>query len=145
VPDALPTLDLDLSALEITTQGTSSQGSILYGRSKGSSRTSLGDPGRGLIIPSDTDTRRGSLAPLGLERQSALNLEEETGFLDDVGFQFDAEGNLIEDGPIPAVTSGGIPDPPRGESRDRAWAQQQPMEDDFMRLQDEVSCTIPCT
>lgn len=108
----LPGLDIDLSALDLSTDDSSRRSSILSPYSQQSSRSSDkgGDKSLlGLIIPtSDTGDAAdiggfalpdddGGSAQRG-SRIGALLEEEEGGIFPDVDFAFDEEGNVIEYG-----------------------------------------------
>ncbi len=110
LPDlAFPDLDTDLSALDLSTNGTSHGTSNLSQRSLQSSQSS--HPGQesglpGLVIPtSDTGADIGGFvipgdddsSPLPGSRMGGAQLGgDEDGLLPDVDFEFDADGNLIE-------------------------------------------------
>jgi len=123
LPDlALPGLDIDLSALEISTDETSRRSSILSPHSQRSSRSShheLDDSMLGLVIPTSDVGGAGDIGGFVLPsdnasaahrsaRFSGLLGDEDEGFNLDPGFQFDAEGNLIED--VSPVQIGDQPD-----------------------------------
>ncbi len=110
LPDlAFPDLDIDLSALDLSSHGTSHDTSILSQRSLQSSQSS--HPGHGggmpgLVIPtSDSGAEVGGFvipggddsSPLRGSRMGVAQLgAEDDGLLPDVDFEFDADGNLIE-------------------------------------------------
>ena len=111
VPDfALPGLDIDLSALDISSD-SSRRSSILFPRSQRSSLSSQPDADnavRGLIIPSSDSGGAGDLGGFifpsdnpSSAQQSAriggLLEDEDEGFNLDPGFSIDADGNLIEE------------------------------------------------
>ena len=110
VPDfALPGLDIDLSALDISS-GSSRRSSILSHRSQRSSLSSQPDADEavgGLIIPSSDSRGVGDLGGFILPsdnmssaqrsaRIGGLLEDEDEGFNLDPGFTIDADGNLIE-------------------------------------------------
>ena len=125
MPDfGLPGLDIDLSALDITTDDSSRLSSILSPRSQRSSLSSQeeADESRlGLIIPSSASGGAGDLGGFVLPSEHVSSArrstqlgrlldDEDEGFNLDPGFTFDEEGNLIEQrtpaqGPAP---SGGM-------------------------------------
>ncbi|MCJ1404428.1 hypothetical protein MMC11_007653 [Xylographa trunciseda] len=110
LPDIdLPSLDLDLSLFENSTQGSSHRTSIMSANSIQSSISSNKDGEAsvfGLVIPtSDSGNAGGTggfhLADLGSsttkrDTRNADIFPEEQGFFPDVDFNFDAEGNMIE-------------------------------------------------
>ena len=103
-------LNLDLSALE-PSSGPSHLSSTLSGGAHVTSESSRGEGSLlGLEIPpSGTESAGGfggfelpsSVAGSRRDTRRGIELEEEAGLLPDVGFQFDAEGNLIDLGPQP--------------------------------------------
>ena len=110
LPDIdLPSLDLDLSLFENSTQGSSHRASIMSASSQQSSKSSNKDGEAsvlGLILPTSDSgnasgiggfqlARSGSNAT-GIGHRVAEVFSEEQGFFPDVDFNFDAEGNMIE-------------------------------------------------
>ena len=110
LPDMFPVMmDFDLSILESSTRGSSSQSSIMSQHSLSSSRSSaaagFGSP-LGLVIPTSESGHAGVPSDFGMpEMESglthrgahhAVTLTEDDGFLPDIDFAFDIEGNLIE-------------------------------------------------
>lgn len=112
LPDlALPGLDIDLSALDISTDESSRRSSILLPHSQRSSISSHHEADEsmlGLIIPT---SETGGAVDIGGFQLPSDNLssarrsarvgrfleEGDEGFNIDPGFSIDAEGNLIED------------------------------------------------
>lgn len=125
LPDfALPGLDIDLSALEISTDDSSRRSSILSPHSQRSSLSSHPDTDQsllGLIIPTSDSGGAGDIGGFILpggsvssaQRSAQLGRlldDEDEGFDIDPGFRIDADGNLIEErtpGPGPVVTPSG--------------------------------------
>ena len=125
LPDfALPSLDIDFSALDISTDESSRRSSILSPHSQRSSLSSHPDADEsmlGLIIPSSASGGAGDLGGFILpgdnissaQRHSRLGRfleDEDEGFNLDPGFSVDADGNLIEErmpGPGAAPMGGG--------------------------------------
>ncbi len=124
VPDfALPGLDIDLSALDISSD-SSRRSSILSLRSERSSLSSQPDADkavRGLIIPSSDSGGAGDLGgfilpsdiPSSAQRSARIGgllEDEDEGFNLDPGFTIDADGNLIEENTSnpAAAPSGGV-------------------------------------
>ena len=127
LPDfALPGLEIDLSALDISTDESSRRSSILSPHSQRSSLSSHPDADEsmlGLIIPSSASGGAGDLRGFILpgdnmsSTQRSARLErflededEDEGFNLDPGFSIDADGNLIEEcTPDPgAAPTGGV-------------------------------------
>jgi meiotic recombination protein REC8 len=124
LPDfTFPGLDIDLSALDISTDESSRRSSILSPNSQRSSLSSHPDADEsmlGLIIPSSNSGDAGDLGGFILPedtgsaqrsaRQGRLLDDEDEGFNIDPGFTIDADGNLIEGGtPGPsAAPAGGV-------------------------------------
>ena len=124
LPDfALPGLDIDLSALDISTNNSSYRSSILSPHTQRSSLSSHANADEsmvGLIIPSSASGGTGDLGGFVLpsEHESSaqrsarlgrLFEDEDEGFNLDPGFTIDADGNLIEEhtpGPGAAPTGG---------------------------------------
>lgn len=126
LPDfAVPRLEIDLSALDISTDESSRLSSILSPHSQRSSLSSHPDADEsmlGLIIPSSASRGAGDLdgfilpgnnmssAPRNASLGRFLEDEDEDeGFNLDPGFSIDADGNLIEErtpGPGAAPTGG---------------------------------------
>ena len=114
LPDlALPGLDVDLSALAISTDGSSRPPSILSQRSQRSSLSSGHEPDDsmlGLIIPSSAPGGSGGIggfqAHSGIASSTRGSLgvghlpDNDEDFNIDLGFGFDEEGNMFED-PLP--------------------------------------------
>lgn len=108
----LPGLDIDLSALDLSTDESSRRSSILSPYSQQSSRSSDKDGDKsllGLIIPTSDTGAAGDIGGFALpdddggsaqrgSRIGALLEEEEGGIFPDVDFAFDEEGNVIEYG-----------------------------------------------
>ena len=113
LPDyLLPGLDIDLSALDLSTDESSRRSSILSPHSQQSSRSSKdGDESLlGLLIPTSDTRGTGDIGGFALpgddggsahrgSRIGALLEEEEGDFFPDVDFVFDDEGNVVEYGP----------------------------------------------
>lgn len=113
LPDlALPGLDIDLSALDISTDDSSRRSSILSlhsQRSSFSSHAGADESLLGLVIPSSYSGGAGNLGGFILpdERFSSaqrslrigrlLDDDDDEGFNNDPGFTIDADGNLIEE------------------------------------------------
>ena len=108
---AFRALDIDLSALELSSDATSHGSSFTSQRSLVSSQSSHGDfqgPHLGLVIPtSDTGGEvdvggfvlpgdEGDLLQRGSRLGGQIFEGEEEGFLPDVDFEFDEEGNVVE-------------------------------------------------
>ncbi len=124
LPDlALPGLDIDLSALNISTDESSRRSSLLSPHSQLSSLSSHQQSGDesmlGLIIPNSDSVGAGDHGGFVLpsdhansaQRSARLGrlLEDEgEGFDIDPGFSIDAEGNLIEDPAPGAVAQMGV-------------------------------------
>lgn len=125
LPDfALPGLDIDLSALDISTDNSSCRSSILSPHSQRSSLSSHPDADEsmlGLIIPTSDTGGAGDLGGFILPGENASSAqrsarlgrlldEEDEGFNLDPGFTIDADGNLIEERtPAPgAAPAGGV-------------------------------------
>ncbi|MCJ1434419.1 hypothetical protein MMC27_003787 [Xylographa pallens] len=110
LPDIdLPSLDLDLSLFENSTQGSSHGISIMSASSHLSSRSSDKDGEAsvlGLLIPTSDSGNAGGIGGFQLANSGSNATEidhgiadvfsEEQGFFPDVDFNFDAEGNMIE-------------------------------------------------
>ena len=105
----LPDLDLDLSLLENSTQGSSHCTSIMSANSHQSSRSSDNDGEGsviGLVIPTSDSGNVGGIEGFELADSGSITvrrnlgtadvLPEEEGFFPDVDFNFDADGNMIE-------------------------------------------------
>ena len=124
VPDfALPGLDIDLSALDISSD-SSRRSSILSFHSQRSSLSSQPDGDKavwGLIIPSSDSGGAGDLGgfilpsdnPSSAQRSARIGgllEDEDEGFNLDPGFTIDADGNLIEENTpnLAAAPSGGV-------------------------------------
>ena len=123
LPDlALPGFDIDLSALDISTDGSSRRSSILSPHSQRSSLSSHAEPDEsmfGLIIPSSYSGGAGDLGGFILpdERVSSAQRNARIGrllddddedFHNDPGFIIDADGNLVEERtPGPGATPAG--------------------------------------
>ncbi|KZF20855.1 hypothetical protein L228DRAFT_262733 [Xylona heveae TC161] len=133
LPDLLlPEFDLDLSRLDITSSLASQSLSSASPHSRLSSQSSIADNGLpALVIPtSDTADVAGGIggfihadiiadniegrAGRGMDQLSRL--DEDTGFLPDVDFEFDAEGNVVELG------GGGRASAPQTPQRQRTLA-----------------------
>lgn len=125
LPDlALPGLDVNLSALDISTDNSSRHSSILSPHSQCSSLSSHAGADAsllGLVIPSSYSGGAGDLggfilpdARLSSAQRSArigrLLDDDDEGFNNDPGFTIDADGNLIEERtPAPgAAPAGGM-------------------------------------
>ncbi|KAL8808536.1 MAG: hypothetical protein Q9182_000087 [Xanthomendoza sp. 2 TL-2023] len=113
VPDmVLPRLDLDLAALEISSDATSHQSSILSAQSHRTSISSHDENDAsmlGLVIPSSDDGGAGDLAGFVVPSSDRMSVrhnavaedlirEAEDDFNFDPGFIFDNDGNLIVTG-----------------------------------------------
>ncbi|MCJ1393678.1 hypothetical protein MMC18_006554 [Xylographa bjoerkii] len=110
LPDIdLPSLDLDLSLFENSTQGSSQRTSVMSAGSNQSSRSSNkeGEASEfGLIIPTSDSGNPGDTGGFHLAKSGSSATKrdagiadffpEEQGFFPDVDFNFDAEGNMIE-------------------------------------------------
>ena len=123
LPDlALPGLDIDLSALDISTDGSSRRSSILSPHSQRSSLSSHAEADEsmlGLVIPSSYSGGAGDLGGfiLPAERVSSAQRnarigrlldDDDEGFSNDPGFTIDADGNLVEERtPGPGVAPAG--------------------------------------
>ena len=131
-------LDLDLSLLEASTQGSSQRSSIMSGHSHQPSRSSNVDEGRAmadLIIPSSSSGNVGEIEGFVLpesEGGRGVNIiDEDGGFFPDVDFNFDAEGNFIELGevqPTPAGEPGATRARIRSDSEMSALLRQEHQE-----------------
>lgn len=112
LPDlALPGLDIDLSSLDISTDGSSRRSSLLSQHSQRSSVSSHHDPDDsmlGLVIPTSDSGGTGDIGGFMLPGENASSAqrnarlerlfeEDDEGFNLDPGFTIDADGNLIED------------------------------------------------
>lgn len=112
LPDlALPGLDIDLSALDISTGDSSRRSSILSPHSQRSSLSSQAEADEsvlGLVIPSSYSGGAGDLGGFILPGEHANSAQrsarigrllddEDEGFNIDPGFNIDAEGNLVEE------------------------------------------------
>lgn len=112
LPDfSFPGIDIDLSALDISTDESSRRSSILSPHSQRSSLSSHADADEsmlGLIIPSSNSGGAGDLGGFILPEedigsaQRSMRLgrlldDEDEGFNIDPGFSIDADGNLIEE------------------------------------------------
>lgn len=124
LPDLFfPGLDIDLSALDISTDQSSRRSSILSPHSQRSSLSSHADGDEsmlGLIIPSSDSVGAGELGGFILPEEDPgsaqrtarlghLSDDEDEGFNIDPGFSIDADGNLIEEhtpGPDTAMAGG---------------------------------------
>ena len=120
---ALAGLDIDLSALDISTEDSSRRSSILSPPSQRSSLSSHEEADEsmlGLIIPTSDTGGAGDLGGFlvpaenvsSAQRSEQLGrflIEEEEGFNFDPGFSIDADGNLIEE-----QTPGQVVAPPKG-------------------------------
>lgn len=108
---AFRALDIDLSALELSSDATSHRSSLMSQRSQVSSQSSgqdIQEPHLGLVIPtSDTGGigdvggfvipgDDGDSAHRGRRPGDNIFERDEEGFLPDVDFEFDAEGNVVE-------------------------------------------------
>ncbi|KAF6219582.1 hypothetical protein HO133_004051 [Letharia lupina] len=125
LPDlALPGLDIDLSALDISTDDSSRRSSILSPHSQRSSLSSHAEADEsmlGLVIPSSGSGGAGDLGGFILPGENVSSAQrsarigrllddEDEGFNIDPGFTIDADGNLVEE-PTPgpgAALAGGI-------------------------------------
>ena len=110
LPDIdLPSLDLDLSLFENSTQGSSYRTSIIFASSHQSSVSSNKDGEDsvlGLLIPTSDSGNAGGIEGFQLAKSGSNATEidhgirdvfpEERGFFPDVDFNFDTEGNMIE-------------------------------------------------
>ena len=110
LPDIdLPSLDLDLALFENSTEGSTNRSSIMSAHSHKSSQSS--NKGRegplpGLILPSSGSGNNDAMEGFELQRSNTGSIQndtvlpvmfqEEEGFLPDVDFNFDADGNMIE-------------------------------------------------
>lgn len=120
---ALPGLDIDLSALDISTDDSSRRSSILSPHSQRSSLSSHAEADEsmlGLIIPSSYSGDAGDFGGFMLPGENVSSAQrsarigrllddEDEGFNIDPGFTIDADGNLIEErtaGPVVAPVSG---------------------------------------
>lgn len=112
LPDfALPGLDIDLSALDISTDDSSRRSSILSPHSQRSSLSSHAEADEsmlGLIIPSSYSGGAGDPAGFILPGENVSSAQrsarigrlfddEDEGFNIDPGFTIDADGNLVEE------------------------------------------------
>lgn len=139
MPDfALPILDIDLSALDLSTDESSRRTSIL---SPHSQRTSISsaqgsqDTSLGLILPPSSSEGAGDLGGFiipGDDRSSAQQSarmrsilgEDEGGFDLDPGFNFDEDGNIVVTGEVaPQPESSARPSVVRLESDSAASAR----------------------
>lgn len=124
LPD-FPGLDIDLSALDISTDGSSRRSSILSPHSLRSSLSSNADGDGsmlGLIIPTSDTGGAGDFGGFDLpgddrasvrpsSRLRSLLEDEEEGFNLDPGFTIDADGNVVltgQDQPQPTPTAVGV-------------------------------------
>ena len=111
-PDvALPGLDIDLSALDISTENSSRRSSILSPYSQRSSLSShVGDDESilGIVIPSSSVGGAGAAGGFVLPGENVSSAQrsarigrllddEDEGFNIDPGFTIDADGNLVEE------------------------------------------------
>ena len=151
----LPGLDIDLSALDLSTDGSSRRSSLLSPHSQQSSRSSNKDSDEsllGLIIPTSDTGDAGNIGGFALagddigsarrgSRIGALLEEEEGGLFPDVDFAFDEEGNVIEYGAEKhlnrAVPGGPSATRPRSDSAASARVRQE-HEEGFQAGQLEV-------
>lgn len=123
LPDlALPGLDIDLSALDISTDGSSRRSSILSPHSQRTSLSSHAEADEsmlGLVIPSSYSGGAedgGFILPAERVSSAQRNArigrlldDDDEGFNNDPGFTIDADGNLVEErtpGPGAAPAAG---------------------------------------
>ena len=136
VPDNIyPMMDLDFSMLE-SSQGSEHTSALLSGPSRLSSRSSVGSVGPfpGIEIPASGSTGAGfggfelpGSMPGPTEQERRITVEtEEGGFLPDVDFDFDEEGNMIDLG-AGGIAAPEIDVPPRLR-RDAHLTEQVRME-----------------
>ena len=112
LPDlALPGLDIDLSALDISTDDSSRRSSILSPHSQRSSLSSHAEADAsmfGLVIPSSHSGGAGDLGGFVLPGENVSSAQrnarigrllddDDEGFTNDPGFTIDADGNLVEE------------------------------------------------
>lgn len=112
LPDlALPGLDIDLSALDLSTDDSSRRSSLLSPHSKRSSFSSQAEADEsllGLVIPSSYSGGAGDLGGFTLPGENVSSAQrnarigrllddEDEGFNVDPGFTIDADGNLVEE------------------------------------------------
>ena len=112
LPDlALPGLSIDLSTLDISTDGSSRRSSILSPHSPLSSltnHTEADDSMLGLVIPSSHSGAAGDLGGFILPAENLSSAgrnarivrlldDDDEGFIHDPGFTIDADGNLVEE------------------------------------------------
>ena len=112
LPDlALPGLDIDMSALEISTDDSSRRSSFLSAFSQRSSTSSHQEVDKsmlGLVIPTSDSGGMGDLGGFILPGENASSAQHNAGvghllgdeeevFNIDPGFTIDADGNLIEE------------------------------------------------
>ena len=152
---ALPGLDIDLSALDISTDDSSRRSSLLFPLSQHSSVTSTHETDEsmhGLIIPSSGTGGGGSIGGFvlpGDDRSSAQRtsrmrsiLGEDEGFDLDPGFTFDDQGDIIfNDAGVPVqVESATRPGPVRLGSDSATSARvRQEIEEGMQAGQFDVS------
>lgn len=101
VPEVMPELDMDFAMQDLSSSASSLRSSHASKGSHRSSLTSQGsqDGGFNIVIPSDASPSSGR-DPVPRDRESrdrqSFGLDDDLGLLPDVGFEFDAEGNLID-------------------------------------------------
>ncbi|KAL9602026.1 MAG: hypothetical protein Q9219_002135 [cf. Caloplaca sp. 3 TL-2023] len=161
VPDmVLPGLDIDLAALDITTDASSRRSSLL---SPHSQRTSLSsqqasdESAFGLIIPS-SEGGAGDLGGFVIPSSEQASVQRSAGAGDpfgeaeddfnlDPGFMFDNEGNIINFGEdlLPAQPEPLLPAAGHIRSESEASAQmRQEMQQGLQASQPEVSTKMGC-
>ncbi|KAF2083394.1 hypothetical protein K490DRAFT_51799, partial [Saccharata proteae CBS 121410] len=147
LPDfAIAPLDFDLSNLDIGAENLSSIGSSQRSRRSVSLKEQYGGRVGGLVLTSSDSHSLGGGYTGGFSvqgdegRGSALNVQDDDGFMPEADFAFDAEGNLLELAPVqrPHPSTPGIdvgPGIPTGSAvADRVGAEMDidiPIADDM--------------
>ena len=108
----LPSLDMDLLALDLSMEGSYKRTSLLssqFGNSEQSSDRKLEESLLGIVIPTSDTGNSGDLGGSILPRSDLgsasrgnrlrnLLEDDEEGFLPNIDFDFDAEGNIVDYG-----------------------------------------------
>jgi hypothetical protein len=154
----MPDIDLDFSLIESSTQGSSHRSSFMSLRSLPSSQSSHHvdeDSVIGLVIPTSESGNTGGAGGFALRSDTAsvqrattaANVfDNEDGFLPDIGFNFDTEGNFIDLGDIQTgavqTLEPELPEPAtrvRSESRAADAQLQREHEQSLRAAQERVS------
>jgi hypothetical protein len=150
----MPDIDLDFSLIESSTQGSSHRSSFMSLRSLPSSQSSHHvdeDSVIGLVIPTSESgnnggaggfAHRSDTASVQRATTAANVFDNEDGFLPDIGFNFDTEGNFIDLGDVQTGAEPELLEPAtrvRSESRAADAQLQREHEQSFHAAQEGVS------